>query len=239
MWLALAISSAGAVVTGAGIVAMRAAEAWAQASKAWFASFAAGVLVAVTFLHLMPEAMSLTRFAAPAMLGGFAAMYGFGRLITGHVCGSAPREAYAFGLVSLLGVTFHSFLDGVVYSVTFSVSPLAGLLVATGMIAHEFPEGVVTYALLRCADIPARRAMLLAFLASGLSTPLGTAISWPFVAQLSPQALGVMLALAAGTLFYVGATHLLPQAEREQPRLGFLALFAGVAVVLLTKLLAA
>ena len=239
MWLALAVSSVGAIVTGAGILAMRAAEAWAQASKAYFASFAAGVLVAVTFLHLLPEAMALTSFAAPAMLAGFAAMYGLGRLITGHVCGDAPREAYAFGLVSLAGLSFHSLLDGVVYSITFSASPLAGLLVAAGMIAHEFPEGVVTYALLRCAEIAAPRAMLLAFLAAGLSTPLGTALSWSFVSGLSPQSLGVMLALAAGALFYVGATHLLPQAEREQPPFGFLALLAGLAVAMVTRLLPA
>ena len=44
------------------------------------------------------------------------------------------------------------------------------------------------------------------------------------------QLLGILLALSAGALIYVGATHLLPQAEREQRRFSLIALFAGILV---------
>lgn len=239
MWLPLAVSLFGALVTGAGIVAMRLAEAWAQMSRIWFASFAGGVLVAVSFLHLMPEAFDLNRLAGAGMLGGFAAMHALSRFIGDRVCGTPAREAYALGLVSLVGLSFHSLLDGIVYSVSFSASPITGLMVAAGMIAHEFPEGIVTYALLRCGGVAAGRAALLAFLAAGLTTPLATAISYPLVARLSPDSLGLMLALAAGALFHVGATHLLPQAERERPAFGLVALLAGLLVVLTTALVGA
>ena len=42
-----------------------------------------------------------------------------------------------------------SFIDGIVYTVTFSVSALTGVLVSIGMVLHEFPEGIFTYVLLR------------------------------------------------------------------------------------------
>jgi zinc transporter ZupT len=49
----------------------------------------------------------------------------------------------------MVGIGIHSFIDGIIYSVTFSVSALTGTLVSIGMVMHEFPEGVFTYVLLR------------------------------------------------------------------------------------------
>jgi zinc transporter ZupT len=136
------------------------------------------------------------------------------------------------GLVPLIGTGFHSFLDGIVYSITFSVSMLTGTLVALGMVLHEFPEGIVTYTLLLRSGFSERRSLLLAFLAAALTTPLGTLASYPFVTQIRPPQLGVLLALSAGALIYVGATHLLPRAEREPRRFSLVALAAGILVAL-------
>jgi zinc and cadmium transporter len=44
--------------------------------------------------------------------------------------------------------------------------------------------------------------------------------------------LGALLALSAGALVYVGATHLLPQAEREPRRFSLIVLAAGILVAL-------
>lgn len=232
MWVPLALSLCGALVTAAGIAAIRLTEVWADESKALFASFAGGVLVGVSILHLVPEAIGLSRIAPSGMLAGFAAMHAVSRLVADRVCGTPAREAYAIGLVSLAGITFHSLVDGMIYSVTFSVNPVSGLMVAAGMIAHEFPEGIVTYALLRCGGVRATRAVLLALFAAGLTTPLGMAISYPLIDDLSSASLGLLLAVAAGVLLHVGATHLLPQADRDRPVLGLIAVMAGLLVVL-------
>jgi zinc and cadmium transporter len=50
-----------------------------------------------------------------------------------------------------------------------------------------------------------RRSFLLAFLAAGLTTPLGTLVSYPFVSQIGTPLLALLLALSAGALIYVGA----------------------------------
>lgn len=132
----------------------------------------------------------------------------------------------------LIGIGFHSFLDGVVYSISFSVSLLTGLLVALGMVLHEFPEGILTYTLLVRAGFSARRSLLLAFLAAALTTPVGTLISYPFISRIDAPMLGLLLALSAGALIYVGATHLLPRAELEPRRFSLVAVMAGVVVAL-------
>jgi zinc and cadmium transporter len=44
--------------------------------------------------------------------------------------------------------------------------------------------------------------------------------------------LGALLAFSAGALVYVGATHLLPQAETEHKKYSLFALGAGILVAL-------
>ena len=56
------------------------------------------------------------------------------------------------------------------------------------MIAHAFPEGVVSYAPLRCSGRSARRSTLLAFAATGLASLLDTLLSYS-LATLSCRSL--------------------------------------------------
>ena len=163
---------------------------------------------------------------------GYLFMLVFNRFLTAYVCDKPETAEYALGLVPLIGIGFHSFLDGMVYSISFSVSTLTGVLVALGMVLHEFPEGVVTYTLLARSGFSGRRSFLLAFFAAALTTPLGTLLSYPFVSRIDSPVLGLLLAFSAGALVYVGATHLLPRAEREPRRFSLVALAAGVLVAL-------
>ena len=70
----------------------------------------------------------------------------------------------------------------------------------------------------------------LAFLAAAVSTPLGTLLSYPMISRIDPSLLGALLSISAGALIYVGATHLLPQAERESAKYSLVALAAGILV---------
>lgn len=91
---------------------------------------------------------------------------------------------------------------------------------------------IVTYTLLVRSGFTERRSFLLAFLAAAVTTPIGTLVSYPFISQIDQSLLGALLALSAGALIYVGATHLLPRAEREPRRFSLVALAAGILVAL-------
>jgi zinc transporter ZupT len=133
----------------------------------------------------------------------------------------------------MLGIGFHSFIDGFVYSITFTVSIFTGLLAATGMVLHEFPEGIITYLLLIRGGFKERTSLLLAFLAAALTTPLGMLVSYPYISKIDKPLLGALLAFSAGALVYVGATHLLPQAEREHKKYSLFALAIGILVAII------
>ncbi|MDV3238123.1 MAG: ZIP family metal transporter [Gammaproteobacteria bacterium] len=233
-WTALGTSTLAALVTSLGIYTIRRYAAWGHRNTAYFMCFAAGVLISASFLHIIPKSFSMNPQAPVWLLVGFLGLHMFNRFLTAFVCEKDPdRKEYAIGVIPMLGIGFHSFIDGFVYSVAFTVSILTGFLATLGMVLHEFPEGIITYLLLIRGGFAERRAMFLAFLAVALTTPLGMLVSYPLVSSIGRETLGALLALSAGALVYVGATHLLPRAEQERRRFSLVALAGGVLVAVI------
>jgi len=230
-WIALIVSSSAAAVTTLGIYTIRNFENWGRRNTAYFMCFAAGVLISASFLHIIPKSFSMNPHAGVYLLIGFLGLHFFNRFITAFVCEKDPDKAeYGIGIVPTLGIGFHSLIDGFVYSITFTVSIFTGLLATAGMVLHEFPEGIITYLLLVRGGFTERSALILAFLAAALSTPVGMLISYPFISQIDKSLLGALLSLSAGALVYVGATHLLPKAQQEHKKYSFVALAGGALV---------
>ena len=221
------------VVTTMGIYAISKFEPWGRRNTVYFMSFAAGVLVSVSFMHIIPRSFEMHSQAPAFLLGGFLALYLLNRFLHLYICDENTRQACAVGIIPMVGIGFHSFIDGIIYSVTFNVSIFTGALAAAGMILHEFPEGIVTFLLLERGGFGRKRATVYAFLAAAVSTPVGTLISYPFVSKVERSNLGALLALSAGALLYVGASHLLPEVEKEDKRYSLIALLVGVLVAVI------
>lgn len=232
-WTAFGASLLAAIVTGIGILTIRHFEAWGRKYSIYFVCFAAGVLISVSFLHIIPKSMEMNDNAPAFLLIGFVMLHLFNRFITAFVCEKGTDTQYGIGLIATIGIGFHSFIDGIVYSITFAVSIFTGTLAATGMVLHEFPEGIITYLVLIRGGFSERVSFILAFLSASLTTPLGMLVSYPCISQIDKHLLGTLLSLSAGALVYVGATHLLPQAEKEPRKFSLFALAAGILVAVL------
>ena len=217
-------------VTMIGIYVISKYERWGGEHSAYFMSFAAGVLISVSFMHIIPKSFEMNATAPVFLLVGFLGIYLSNRLVKLYVCHEYECMDYAMGIIPMLGIGFHSFIDGVIYTVTFNVSVLTGVLAAIGMVLHEFPEGIVTFVLLERGGFSRKKAAVYAFFAAALTTPLGALVSFPFINTITRPTLGILLAISAGALVYVGASHLLPAVEQEQKRYSVLALAAGVLV---------
>jgi zinc transporter ZupT len=222
-------SSMACVVTAIGIFIVNRYSEWVKRQSVHFMSFAAGMLISVSFLHIIPESFEMNDLSPVFLLAGFLGIYLSNRLLSVYACHAHDDcPDLAKGITPALGIGFHSFVDGIIYAVTFNVSVFTGVLAAIGMVLHEFPEGVITYMLLQRGGIDKRKAAIYAFLIAGATTPLGTLISYPFLHRLGQPALGALLAASAGALVYVGASHLLPALEEEEGKYTLVSLAAGV-----------
>ena len=233
----LASALAGTFTT-IGIYVINHFEYWGRQNMIHFKSFAAGVLLSVTFIHIISKSITMSQNAPIYFLIGFMGLHIFRSFLKIWDRNDDERPDYFKGLTPMLGIGFHSFIDGIIYAVTFNVSVFTGILTALGMVLHEFPEGIITFLLLEEGGFTKRKAARMAFLSAAISTPVGTLISFPIIHQISKEILGLLLALSAGALIYVGATHLLPSIVREKNRYSLLTLISGILIagaILLTK----
>jgi len=215
-------------VNGAGIVAIFRYRDRAERSLPYFMCFAAGVLISTPLVLALPNAVSKNPDAGFFALGGFLFMFFSNEVIKWYT----EEETLAFGVTAAEGIGIHSLVDGVVYTVTFSVSLLTGVLAGAGLVVHEFAEGVITYLVLLEGDVSERKAAASAFLIAALTTPAGAFVAYPLVSRLGRSHLGLMLGFVAGVLLYVSAAHLLPEARKHEKEHSNVAFVAGVALAL-------
>ena len=210
---------------------------WGKKNIVYFMAFAVGILVPISFLHLIPKSIEMSTFAPVFLLVGFVFMHLLNRFLDLFVCKHDDHCEHKFGLVSAIGIGLHSLIDGVIFTVTFTVSVFTGIVSAIGMVLHELPEGIISFIFLHKSGYSRKKSSAYAFIAAAISTPIGVLISWPFVNTVSQSTLGILLSLSAGALVYVGATHLLPHVEERQGKYSLLALGIGILVAVLITIL--
>ncbi|MEM8615379.1 MAG: ZIP family metal transporter [Pseudomonadota bacterium] len=222
-----------AFVTSLGLLAVSAKPGWSERHANVFGLVAAGLLLTLALLHIVPEAFALSPAAPIWLTAGF-----FGGMALNQTARwlapdeGAQREGQVEALVPILAIGVHSFIDGIIYAITFTVSFTSGLFAVVGLILHEFPEGVIAYAILRRSGVSNRQSLLFAFLAAAATTPLGVIVSGPFLQGLGAQALGPLFAISAGLLLFVATGPLMAPIREVAPALGFGAVGGGAGLAI-------
>jgi ZIP family zinc transporter len=193
---------------------------------------AAGIVLAVVGLELMPEALNATPAWVPllAFVAGGAMFIGLDRVI-GYVqgrLGGGEKQAGALAIFS--GVAIDLFSDGVMIGTGTVLNPALGLLLALGQVPADLPEGFAAIATLRNAGIGRKRRIVLA---SAFAIPilLGATIGF-FALRDAPEVLTLaVLALTGGALTAVVVEEMVTEAHGgDTSQLGPIFLTAGFAL---------
>lgn len=205
--------------------------------------FAAGVLITVSLIGLLPEASHLIGDQAFLwVLGSFLIMYLFEHLVFGlhhhtHDCkhehGHDSVHHHATVPMVLVGDTIHNFIDGIAIGVTFLVSPGLGLATAISTLLHEIPHEIGDFGIL-LQNGWKKINIIIVNLISGSFTIFGAFLVYYY--PVSDNILGILMAISAGIFLYLGATDFLPQIDviRENKQKALIPLLFGVAVMYAT-----
>jgi len=226
-WIAV-FSISAMVINSAGIMFVYKYRENVKKVKNYFMCFAAGVLIASPLLMAMPEAIEKNPHAGFAALAGFMFMFFSNK----YIKYKTRQPDVAFSVTILIGIGIHSFIDGITYAITFSSSIIVGLLAGTGLMVHEFTEGIITFSAMIKGGITERKAVFWAFLVAGLTTPAGAFIAYPFVSRLSDSVMGLALGCVAGVLIYLSASHLLPETDKDEHEHSYAAFLLGIVLTL-------
>ena len=126
--------------------------------------------------------------------------------------GQTDKHHTAVGLAGALGLSFHSFLDGVGIGLGFHVNPHVGLLIAIAVIAHDFSDGLNTVTLMLSNKNTLKKSFFLLLLDA--TTPILGVLS-TFLISIPDSLLQLYLGFFAGFLLYIGASDLLPEAHSK------------------------
>lgn len=227
-----------AAISLVALIGVRLAARFTRAQAPLFAAFAAGLVIAMAILHLMPEALVMTDRAPLLVLAGFGAGFLLQRgieAVPGTEGGKGP--GLAFALAPVFAIALHSTIDGVVYAVTFSVDFFTGITAALGLAVHEFPEAIICFVLLQRAGLSDGKAFVWAFIAAGSTTLIAAVLAAPIASGLPDAALGDVFAVVAGIMLHVGATHLLSHAgEAGWARATPVVILGAAAALAITQL---
>jgi zinc and cadmium transporter len=183
-------------------------------------SFAAGVLLATTFLELLPEAISLERAPGNIFTATLAAMIGFfllERLLHGfHIHEDEAREGHvvASPYLILIGDGLHNFIDGVAIAASFAAAPELGVVTTLAVIVHEVPQELADFGILVAGGMTTRVALLLNFL-SGLTAVVGALVFFAGGVAVEPYVAWFMAA-TAGMFLYIASADLIPQLHHHR-----------------------
>jgi ZIP family zinc transporter/zinc and cadmium transporter len=186
-------------------------------------AFGAGFMLAVTLLGVMPQVLGSSSSALLYVLLGYFAVHLAQHVLTSHFHfgEETHRLSASAGMSALLGLTLHTFFDGVAIASGFLVSDRLGLLLFLAVLLHKLPEGV-TIASVLVAGGQSRRGAVGGAAVLGAATLLGVLLT----EQVAPLAQHG-LALSAGVTLYVAASNLVPEFQAKRGWLTSLAFFGG------------
>ncbi len=231
--LVYAIGAASANLLGAALVVGR--RNWSTRALDMMLAFAAGFMIAVAMIDLLPEALARGgHTAALVALGGYLAVH-----ITQHVIGThfhfgeeTHDVSEAVSVAALVGLLLHTFVDGVAVASGFGIGGAVGALVFTAVILHKVPEGLAISSLFLAAGQGRGRAFLAAC-ALGVATILGVVLT-DVIGGLREHG----LALSAGVTLYVGMSNLVPEFRARGGWQLPIAFVAGTGTYFLARTLA-
>ncbi|KKR82824.1 MAG: Zinc/iron permease, partial [Candidatus Daviesbacteria bacterium GW2011_GWA2_40_9] len=185
-----------------------------QKITAYLVSFAAGTMLAVAFLDLLPEALKASTEAnifVPALLG-LLTFFFLERFVVWFHHHDSPHDASPTVILILVGDGVHNFIDGVGIAATFLVNPALGFLTTLAIAAHEVPQEIADFSILVHGGLGKVRALVFNFI-SGLTALLGAVVGFYFLEKLEAM-LPLLLAFTAGMFIYIASSDLIPELHK-------------------------
>lgn len=215
------MSIIGAALAGGAVSLLLAAALTYSLLSAWvprMVSYSVGVLLAVAFLSLLPEAFEEAtdpeRLFAVVLAGVLAFFLLEKAALWRHAHEHGDHGTrQPSGMLILVGDAFHNFVDGVLIAAAFLSDFRLGVTTTLAVIAHEIPQEVGDFTVLLKAGYSRGRALLLN-LAVSLTAVAGGIVGY-FTLEGGQAMVQYALLLAASCFIYIAVADLIPDIHRQ------------------------
>lgn len=204
-------------------------------------SFSAGVMLAISFLELIPESIefSSVKVCVLGIIIGSLVMYGIDKLIP-HIHPELIEQEQGRNLKKtatylLIGIFLHNFPEGMAIAIGTVSDSKISIAIALAIAIHNIPEGI-------CTSAPyylCTQNKLKSFLVSS-STALPILVGFIFAnflfKNISLTFIGLIIGATAGLMIYICADELIPSScSKTTNHSTIFSLIAGILFVVLLK----
>ena len=181
-------------------------------------SLAAGALLAVTAVHIVPETVEMIGWipGVATVLVGTLVFAGIGKYVY-FVCPACAASAtehesgyVRLGLLLIIAMGIHSTVDGLAISAGSEVMSSIGVVILFAVSYHKVPEGLALVSVARLAGYGRGKALAITILVE-LTTALGAFLGLAFLHHVSGFWIGAILGLVAGSFLYTVGFALLKE----------------------------
>lgn len=206
-------------------------------------AFAGGVMLAISFLELIPRSIEFSSIfmAVFGIVLGAVLMFFVDKTIP-HLHPSLCRQEQGKNLKRtavylIIGIFIHNFPEGMAIAIGSVSEPKVGLVIALAIAIHNIPEGITTSApYFHCT-----KKRLKSFLISA-STAIPIVAGFFFAEFLygfiSMSFVGLLMGFTAGLMIYITADELIPSScVKNSNHTTIFSLFLGILFVILSGLI--
>lgn len=231
----------GGVVSLAGGIGMLANKTKLQKHAGVLTAFAAGVLITISILDLLPETFELgnPQMAGMSVLIGVLLLFVMEKMSVWfhhhhEPHGNAPEITGVF-----LGDSLHNFIDGLAIGAAFLVSIPAGIATSVAVGMHELPQEIADFSLYIKAGVSKKKTLIMN-VTSSFATLIGS-LGVFFMGDLIEGIEVYILGLAAGMFLYIALADLIPELhetiEKDKGKIQLMMFFVGIGIAYLSLIL--
>jgi ZIP family zinc transporter len=204
--------------------------------------FAAGVMLSISFLELIPESIELSSvgICVGGLVTGSIVMYGLDRIIP-HIHPQLCAQEQGCNLERtsvylILGMFLHNFPEGMAVAIGSVTEMKISFAIALAIAIHNIPEGI-------CTSAPyyhTTGARLKSFLvSSSTAVPLviGYILAQYLFENIPPDLIGFIIGATAGLMIYITADELIHNACAGTNHQTIFSLITGIVFVTLLDLI--
>jgi len=205
-------------------------------------SFAASMMVAISFVQLIPEGLKYTPLflIAISFFVGIAIMWAVDWLlphINPELIKKEKPSVKRSVTMLVVGIALHNIPEGLAIGVGFAITTELGIAIALAIAIQDLPENIATIVPLYGMTKKKTKSFTI-LITTVLFEVAGFIIGYLALKETSLIWLGASLALAAGFMVYISVEELIPSAQiKKYPKMAAAAMILGVMCVLLTSLI--
>lgn len=181
-------------------------------------SFASGVMLTVSILDLIPEAITLLNYKSIIEILIITVFMVLGALLTRKIDKCMPevdnnskKSLYRVGIISMFAIIMHNIPEGIATFMTTSTNLSLGLSLTIAIALHNIPEGI-SIAVPIFYSTGNRKKALFYTLVSAISEPFGALLAFLFLKPfMNNLVMGLLMAVIAGIMSYISFFELLPK----------------------------